>query len=317
MTGTLTDDDTMIRILSFIIIFILLFTLPGSVSGKNVNPSRMEPLYIYLSSYEATQGHTVLLNIECADPRDILRTLDITFGKKNIVSSLLEVEGKENIICLVPVPLETRPGPSHITLSWVKNENEYCAAIPLTIVPGVYTSTRISVNAAYVKLRKEDKQRAAQEFKEVSGIVSSGISSRIWQNPWRLPVVGPAISEFGMRRIFNSEITSIHKGVDLKAKTGTTVYAANDGIVKLAKGLFYAGNCVIVDHGMSIFTTYAHLSSIHVKPGQEVSKGQVIGKSGSTGRVSGPHLHWGVLLGGVRVSPFQFLDVLNTLPGMK
>jgi murein DD-endopeptidase MepM/ murein hydrolase activator NlpD len=109
--------------------------------------------------------------------------------------------------------------------------------------------------------------------------------------------------------VFNGEPRAPHNGADLRAKTGTPIRSANRGRVVLAKELFFTGNTVIVDHGLGIYLLYAHLSRIDVKPGATVDNGQVIGLSGATGRVTGPHLHWGVRIQGARVNPFSLVDL--------
>jgi murein DD-endopeptidase MepM/ murein hydrolase activator NlpD len=114
---------------------------------------------------------------------------------------------------------------------------------------------------------------------------------------------------FGHRRVFNGQPRSPHSGADLRAAKGTPVYAANRGRVVLAKNLFYSGNTVFIDHGLGLYTTYLHFSEIKVEPGEIVERGQLIGLAGATGRVTGPHLHWGVRIVDARVDPFSLLEV--------
>jgi murein DD-endopeptidase MepM/ murein hydrolase activator NlpD len=94
---------------------------------------------------------------------------------------------------------------------------------------------------------------------------------------------------------------------------GTPVFAANAGIVKMARDLFFSGNIVIIDHGMGVFTNYAHLSRMDVKPGQFVNRGEQIGLAGATGRVNGPHLHWGAKVNGVTVNPNDLIQRMHPL----
>ena len=303
----------MTRILSFIIIYIFLFTLPGFVSAKDENLSGMEPLYFYLFSQKVSRGNTNIVNIECMNAEELLSTLTVRFKERDIPLSLYPLKSEKKIIGLIAIPLDTDPGPTYVAVDWVRGGEKYSVLIPFTIVTREFPSTRINVNPAYTVLSEENKKRIASEFEEVTAIVSGSTSSRLWQNPWKMPVKNTPTSAFGTMRIFNSKVVSIHKGVDLGASTGTPVLAANDGIVRLAKEIFYAGNCVIIDHGMNILTTYAHLSRIHVINGQEVTAGQIIGLAGSTGRANGPHLHWGVRIGGVTVSPLQFYQAAKYL----
>ena len=120
-------------------------------------------------------------------------------------------------------------------------------------------------------------------------------------------------STFGNKRVFNGQLKSYHNGVDFRARTPIPVYAANSGVVTLAESLFYSGNAVIIDHGTGIFTIYAHLSRIDVAAGSYIEKGQRLGLTGATGRVSGPHLHWGVKINGIAVNPMQLIEVMAPL----
>jgi murein DD-endopeptidase MepM/ murein hydrolase activator NlpD len=116
---------------------------------------------------------------------------------------------------------------------------------------------------------------------------------------------------FGHRRIFNDQPRAPHSGTDLAASTGTAVGSSNAGRVVLAKNLFFSGNAVFVDHGLGLFSVYLHLSRIDVEVGEMVAPGQIIGLVGATGRVTGPHLHWGVRVLGARIDPFSLLDMVN------
>jgi murein DD-endopeptidase MepM/ murein hydrolase activator NlpD len=116
---------------------------------------------------------------------------------------------------------------------------------------------------------------------------------------------------FGNRRVFNDQPRAPHSGADLKAAAGTEIHAANRGRVVLAKELFYSGNAVFIDHGLGVYTVYLHLSEILVEPGSIVDQGQVVGLAGATGRVTGPHLHWGARIVDARVDPFSLLKLGN------
>lgn len=129
---------------------------------------------------------------------------------------------------------------------------------------------------------------------------------QLWEDPMTLPLQGPVSSPYGVLSIYQGQVRGFHGGVDIPAEEGTPVRSAADGIVRLAEPLPISGNAVLVDHGLGVVTSYLHLSQIDVRVGQRVGRGQVIGRVGSTGLATGPHLHWGVRVNGVRVDPLPW-----------
>jgi murein DD-endopeptidase MepM/ murein hydrolase activator NlpD len=138
---------------------------------------------------------------------------------------------------------------------------------------------------------------------------------RLWDRPFVRPVPGAANSQFGSRSVFNGEPRSPHSGADFLSPSGTPVRAPNAGRVVGARDLFFSGNTVIVDHGLGLFSTLAHLSRIDVREGQAVSAGEVVGLVGATGRVTGAHLHWALRVAGARVDPLALLELLGEETG--
>lgn len=137
----------------------------------------------------------------------------------------------------------------------------------------------------------------------------------LWSGDFVKPVEGESTPSFGETRLLNEERTSRHLGTDFPVKEGTTVRVSNAGTVVLARELFYEGNCVIVDHGDRFFTVYMHLAKIQVHMGERLRKGAVLGISGDTGRVTGPHLHMGVRWSGAWLDPVALLGM--TLPDVE
>jgi murein DD-endopeptidase MepM/ murein hydrolase activator NlpD len=131
----------------------------------------------------------------------------------------------------------------------------------------------------------------------------------LWSGDFRAPVTAAATDSFGTRRTFNGKLASVHKGMDFRAAMGTPVRAGNSGVVVLARPLYFEGNCVAIDHGMGLYTISMHLSRIDVHEGQHVTKGQRVGLSGATGRVTGPHLHWAVRWEGAYLDPAKLLKL--------
>jgi murein DD-endopeptidase MepM/ murein hydrolase activator NlpD len=171
-----------------------------------------------------------------------------------------------------------------------------------------YTVQRISLPTdEHVDLSPANAARAERERVRIDAVFTRDTPSR-----FELPIAPPLArlqsqGSFGKRRIFNGQPRSPHSGEDYRAATGTPVMAAAPGVVVLAEDHFFGGNSVFIDHGDGLFTMYLHLSKILVKPDQEVRAGERIGLSGATGRVSGPHLHFGVRWRGARIDPAVLL----------
>ncbi len=157
---------------------------------------------------------------------------------------------------------------------------------------------------------KTDETAIKREQTDVRQALLNGASKNFWQKGFVEPVEGRISGNFGGQRIMNGEKRNPHLGADIAALEGTEIKAASDGVVKLA-GLdyFYSGNVVIIDHGFELFTIYAHMKDLKVKPGQKIKKGQVIGTVGKTGRATGAHLHWGASLNNVRFDPYSLLNL--------
>src|SRR5690606_30907835 len=135
----------------------------------------------------------------------------------------------------------------------------------------------------------------------------STISGRAWHGSVALPVAGRPSSNFGLRSVYNGQPRSPHGGVDFSSPTGTPVRAPAGGRVALAEDLYFTGQTVILDHGLGLFSVLAHLSAMQVEQGSLVDGGTVVGRVGATGRVTGPHLHWGIRLHGARVDPISLI----------
>lgn len=210
---------------------------------------------------------------------------------------------------LVGVDLDSRPGEHavNVTFSYADGRTNTVRE-PVVVREQKYPTTELHVEERYVELAPEDQARAEREAAETSAIYDTFTPQRYWSAPFRVPVKGARDGRnFGHRRVFNGQPRSPHSGADLRASTGTPVLAANRGRVVLAKELFFSGNAVYLDHGYGLYTTYLHLSRIDVEVGQIVEQGERIGLAGATGRVTGPHLHWGVRLLDARVDPFSLL----------
>ncbi|MGO9316492.1 MAG: M23 family metallopeptidase [Terracidiphilus sp.] len=177
----------------------------------------------------------------------------------------------------------------------------------IRIRPAHYPTSSLTVAPRFVQPGPEAlKQIDAEQLLTQKAYASSALKP-LWTGNFRPPVDSPQSERFGTRRIFNGTLASNHKGLDFRAPPGTPVRAGNSGVVVLAQPLYYAGNTAIIDHGLGFFTLYMHLSKITVREGQHVERGQRLGLSGATGRVTGPHLHWAVRWQGAYLDPAKLL----------
>ena len=157
---------------------------------------------------------------------------------------------------------------------------------------------RLNVNKKRVFYSKKDLKRIIREKKELDSIYNHGSGKPFFDKPFKIPLSSKVTSIYGTRRLFNNNKKSQHLGTDYRARIGHPIRSSNSGLVVLSKNLFFSGNTVILDHGMGIFTLYGHLSKSIAKVGQLVGKNDLLGAAGMTGRVTGPHLHWGVKVHG-------------------
>ena len=168
---------------------------------------------------------------------------------------------------------------------------------------------KLWVKASYVAPPPEVQSRIQWETELLASIYSINTAPWLGDGKFSLPNTGETAPNFGERRIYNNLPRSTHAGVDVKAAYGSPVQAANSGKVVLAKDLYFSGRTVIIDHGLGVFTFYCHFSAIKVKRGDSVKKDALIGLVGSTGRSTGPHLHWGVKIHESRVDPLALLGL--------
>jgi murein DD-endopeptidase MepM/ murein hydrolase activator NlpD len=179
----------------------------------------------------------------------------------------------------------------------------------IKIAGATYPKITVRVSKQYTEPSQEqltaisaDKDAKAKVFEAVSG-------QRLWAGQFVAPVSAPISDVFGTARVFNEKVQSRHQGLDFAVGPGTPVHAINDGVVLLARPMFFEGNCVVIDHGQGLLSLYLHLSEFKVKEGEEVRSGDLIALSGGTGRASGPHLHLAIRWQGVYINPAILLKI--------
>lgn len=191
------------------------------------------------------------------------------------------------------------------------NADRQITELPLGIAPTKWDIQKINgVPQQKVTPSNADKKEIERERKSVRKALTAMSADPYWEKGFIRPVKGRISGNFGGQRVMNGTPLSPHQGMDIAAPAGTPVKASADGIVTLSGGnYFYSGNMVIIDHGHNLSTMYAHLKSAKAKVGDRVKQGDVIGYVGATGRATGPHLHWGASLNGIRFQPASLLKI--------
>lgn len=274
------------------------FTLTG-VSAE-VLKKCPDGVTMRLSSAIATQGTLLLAEISA------VKNLPEMRGEWNDRELALWTEGasRKTLHGLLGVDLEKAPGKQDWTISWTsKDGSAITCHQSVTVRAGKFPTEQLKVEKQFVEPDPEQQKRAEEDQKKMKAIYDTVTPERMWAGTFHLPLKDVTTGgNFGRRRVLNGQARSPHAGVDFPAMKGTPVFASQSGKIVLAEELFYSGNTVVIDHGYGIYTLYAHLSEMDVKAGDLVVSKTVIGKVGATGRVTGPHLHWGLTVQHARVN---------------
>ena len=208
---------------------------------------------------------------------------------------------------LVGIPLSAVPGERRID---VGNGGGATRQLAYAVSPKKYTEQRLKVPPRTVDLSPADQARYERERTHLAGVMAtfSEASTLPASLQMQVPVPGRRSSSFGLRRIFNGQARNPHSGMDIAAGTGTPVLAPLTGKVIDTGDYFFNGNTVWLDHGGGLLSMYCHLSAIDVRPGDALRTGERMGEVGATGRVTGPHLHWSVMLNRAMVDPALFIE---------
>ncbi|MDH3442169.1 MAG: peptidoglycan DD-metalloendopeptidase family protein [Gammaproteobacteria bacterium] len=218
---------------------------------------------------------------------------------------VMVVSSDDHWNAIVGIPLEHDVAvPLEITIQRAGAATE---TIAIDLREASYRVQRLTVDRKYVDPGQEALDRIFAERKIIDAALTNWRDQEIAAVTLQAPVAGTRGSSFGSRRIFNDQPRSPHKGMDIAAATGTPIESPLPGIVTATGDFYFNGNTVIVDHGQGYVSLYCHLSEIDVTEGQEVSTGELLGKVGATGRVTGAHLHFATYLNGTAVDPALLL----------
>jgi murein DD-endopeptidase MepM/ murein hydrolase activator NlpD len=302
-SGFTSRDDRLyaqeVKINSWVAFVLLLLCLPlGSAQqstgfrATNWSPQRLE------------SGSPVFFKVALDQPASALHG---TWLKHDIVFT----RARDNTwYALAGIDVQQEPGTYALELTATATDGHpLYSKQEVTILPAHYKTTTLHVEEKYVQPDAATLQRIAADKVVKDAAFAHLIPEPLWNGSFRSPVPFTATDSFGTRRMFNGELASVHRGTDFHAPSGTPVLAANDGQVIIAQPMFYEGNLVVIDHGQQFTTLYMHLSKIEVKVGDQVRKGQRLGLSGATGRVTGPHLHLSARWQGEWVDPVVLLHL--------
>jgi murein DD-endopeptidase MepM/ murein hydrolase activator NlpD len=216
----------------------------------------------------------------------------------------------EVFVALAAVDRNQRPGVYELKVQ-LRHADGSQSQMARTVEVGEtkFPTQTLTVDPRFVKLSKEDLERAQRDAARLEKAYASSVDQRLWDGPFLKPSEGRWSAEFGVGRVFNGEERSFHRGTDIASPQGTPVHCSNAGRVTLVGDLFFSGNTVIVDHGLGVLTGYLHLSEVWVQEGQAVGAGDILGLSGATGRVTGPHLHWMLRIGDIVCDPAGLLEI--------
>jgi murein DD-endopeptidase MepM/ murein hydrolase activator NlpD len=270
----------------------LIFILPGLAPAADKKPAQPE---ILIEPAEAGQGEISIVTV-----KGVSGTVEGRFEGRKVYFN----PSKDSLKAVVGIDLSTEPGkyPLEITV------NGTVLSRTVTVVKKEYEVQRLTLPRDMVELSPENEARVEREAKKLRALWPKE-SARAWDGNFINPREGKIQGAFGLRRIINKIPKNPHSGVDVDADAGAEVRTPNGGVVILVDDQFYSGLSVIVDHGQGLYTMFFHLSKILVTQGRPVKKGDVVGLVGSTGRSTGPHLHWGVRMQGARVNPQELIKL--------
>jgi len=258
-----------------------------------------------LSTSEPRQGALVLLEVPSATSVMSIRAT----WQGEALQSWREADGTWRSLLGVDVETPAGAHPLSLELALAQGGRAGCA-VSLSVRDGSFKVEHLTVEERFVELSAKDRRRARQEARRLRKIFTGVSADRLWQAAFQAPLEGfSASGNFGMRRVLNGQPRSPHTGEDFPAPKGAPVRAPQAGVVVLAEDLFYSGKTVVLDHGLGLFSWYGHLDTISARKGQRVEAGKLLGGVGATGRVTGPHLHWGARLGKSRVNPLDLLEL--------
>lgn len=228
---------------------------------------------------------------------------EVSFEGKRV----LTLRTGEGLFAVVGIGLDIQPGMHKLHVRAAGESTQVNFTTTFEVKPKAYPAQHLSINPRFLAPSKADQERIEREVPIIIKAREHWSDAPPQSLTLDLPSVGRLSARFGLRRVLNGQARAPHAGLDVAVPTGTPIRAAAAGRVVNTGDFYYAGQSVFVDHGQGFITVYIHMSRIDVKEGDVVERGALLGAVGATGLVTGPHLHWGVLLNGTYVDPELFL----------
>ncbi len=253
-------------------------------------------------------GEPILVRLKADAPAGPIR---VRLGGDAIVLRTPAAGNSGRAFGLLGIDLGAKPGPIEIVAE-IENPDRTItkASFPLQVETREFPTREFRVATSMVSPPSQEIERIRRESEMVAAVLAVVSPDWLAQGPFQSPLPDfEPFPNFGQRRLYNKKVGSVHSGVDISAPRDTPALAPNAGRVVLASKLYFSGNTVIIDHGMGVFSYGCHFDELLAKRGDRVAKGQAIAKVGSTGRSTGPHLHWSVRILGARVDPFALLSL--------
>lgn len=247
-------------------------------------------------------GQVFRVRVQGAEPRG---QVEVRLGNRSFALWPAGPEAWEGLAALDRD--EAAPSRELFVVDLLPQGEQLLALGELAVEPREYGTQEIRVDESMVTLSPAAQERADRENAVIRTAFNARSAEKLWAAPFGWPTPGEVSGPYGVRRVYNGKPKSYHNGVDIAAPRGAAVTASAPGRVALVGDYFYTGHTVFVDHGLGLFTAYFHLDSAAVVEGEQVEAGTILGLVGSTGRSTGPHLHWGVYLSGLRVDPGSLL----------
>ena len=291
------------------VVCVLVFLAFAAFSAPAVSALSEEPRELALLTWtpeKPSQGQVVHFRVR---PAEGWAVTGMSFQSRPLRFFTLE-DGNAEWHALCGVDAQLEPGQYEFQVQTMDQAGHpgVVGVAKLEVLPGNFAQEHLKLPASMVDLSRKNLERVRRERARVESLWPVETPELLWKGPFLTPVEGGSGSPFGVRRWINGQPRSPHTGQDISAPEGSPVRAANSGKVAFVADHFFEGKSVFLDHGGGLYTMYFHLSRICVREGDMVPRGDVLGWVGSTGRATGPHLHWGVRLGGARVDPQSLLE---------